>query len=115
MSQAVHGLLCQLKCLPVAGASSTALGEAKVKLQQWLHGRRMLVVLDDVWDQRIPELFQNADCQLLVTAQQCTVWPNASETVNLTPQMVHDSGVAADILNAHNKSSRELVSTVISQ
>ena len=72
----------------------------------------MLVVMDDVWDEQIPLLFWNADCQLLVTAQQRNLGPCDWQAVNLTPQMIHDSGVHAAILDAHNISCRELVSNI---
>ena len=111
MLQAVQKLLCQLKLRPAAACGQTTLEDARVALQQWLAGRHMLVVMDDVWDQRIPGLFQAADCQLLVTAEQRSMCLSDWQAVNLTPQMVHDSGVAAAILDAHKISSRELVSS----
>ena len=111
MLQAVQKLLCQLKLRPAAACGQTILEEAKVALQQWLVGRHMLVVMDDVWDQRILGLFHAADCQLLVTSEQRSMHLPDWQVVNLTPQMVHDSGICAAILDAHNIGSRELVSS----
>ena len=112
MLQAAQKLLCQLKLVSGAAAGMTTLEDARVALQQWLRDRHMLVILDDVWDTRIPGLFTAADCQLLVTAEQRSVClPDTWQAVNLTPQMVHDSGVAAAILDAHNISREELVSS----
>ena len=111
MLEAVQKLLHQMQLTPAAAAGMTPLEGAKVALQRWLRERHMLVFLDDVWDQRIPELFQAASCQLLMTAEQCSVRLPDWQAVNLTPQMVHDSGVAAAILDAHNISTTELVSS----
>lgn len=108
--RAVQKLFCQLKVNLAAAAGMITLDDAKLALQQFLRGRHLLVVVDDVWDPCIPGLFQAADCQLLVTAQQLNMGLSDCQAVNLTPQMIHDSGVAPAILDAHNIDSRELVS-----
>ena len=95
--RATQKLLYQLKLRPYG--EKTTLDDARVLLQQWLDGRRMLVVMDDVWDQRIPGLLQTADCQLLVTAQQRSMGLTGWQDVNLTPQSVHDSGVATHLVD----------------
>ena len=95
--RALQKLLYQLE-LRAYGAK-IMLEDARVILQQWLHGRHMLVVMDDVWDRRIPGLLQTADCQLLVTAQQRSTGLSGWQVVNLTPQLFHDSGVASHLVD----------------
>ena len=109
MLRAVRKLLCQLNLRTAAAAGMTTIEDAQAALHDWLRGRQMLLVMDDVWDQGIPRLFQAANCQLLVTAEQRSMGPLDWSAVNLTPQMVHDSGVAGAIVDAHNMSSMEMV------
>ena len=105
-------LLCQLKVRVAAAAGMMTLDDAQLALQQWLRGAHMLMVMDDVWDPCIPGLFQAADCQLLMTAQQLNKGRSDGHPVNLTPQLIHDSGVANAILHAYSSYRTELVSII---